>query len=307
MFRLKMGAALLAGPLACQAQVASAQCLRVANAEQTIEAMKTAEAKYLFSAHRACWDNDFSRSGVPENSALALETCKALGVEIAEIDLRLSKDNRLIVFHDSSLKRMTGESGTVGDFDAHHLTRMRLDQGDGRGLRARPTSQNVLTLEDALEIAGDELVLAIDAKDDVRHMALTELVRLGAIDRAIFIIPASESQGADVARLAEQGAMLRLATAPGLAPDGAEAVARLVSFNPIAIAVSRKEAGFFEEARKAASENGIVIWASTFGSEADGPKGWDDSIASGAQILQIDNTREAAIHRATNYDGKCDR
>ena len=307
MFGLKMGAALLAGVFACHAQVASAQCLRVANAAQTIEAMKSGEAKYLFSAHRACWDNDFSGSGVPENSARALETCKALGVEIAEIDLRLSKDQRLIMFHDSSLKRMTDKNGTVSDFDARDLIRMRLDQGDGRGRHARPTSQKILTLEDALEIAGDELVLAIDAKDDVRHMALTELKRLGAIDRAVFIIPASESQGADVAKLAEQGAMLRLATAPGLARDGAEAVARLASLNPIAIAVSREEAGFFEEARKASSENGIAVWASTFGSEADGPAGWDDSVASGAQILQIDNTREAAIHRATNGDGKCDR
>ena len=53
-------------------------------------------------AHRGLHDND-----TPANSMWSLK--KALEKDIAiEFDVHLLKDNKIVVFHDNNLKRMTG-------------------------------------------------------------------------------------------------------------------------------------------------------------------------------------------------------
>ena len=56
--------------------------------------------KLVFS-HRGLHDNI-----IPENSMPAFEKSIELGINI-ELDVQLTKDNKLIVFHDSNLKRLT--------------------------------------------------------------------------------------------------------------------------------------------------------------------------------------------------------
>ena len=58
--------------------------------------------KYI--AHRGLHD---IKKGIPENSMKAFEEAIKKGVAI-ELDVRLSKDGRVVVFHDKPLKRMCG-------------------------------------------------------------------------------------------------------------------------------------------------------------------------------------------------------
>lgn len=44
----------------------------------------------------------------PENTLLAYEKAIEVGVDGIDVDLRLSRDEKVIVFHDSNLKRITG-------------------------------------------------------------------------------------------------------------------------------------------------------------------------------------------------------
>jgi glycerophosphoryl diester phosphodiesterase len=49
----------------------------------------------------------------PENTLEAFERAAALGVDALEIDVRLTSDQRVVVFHDEDTARLTGAPGTI--------------------------------------------------------------------------------------------------------------------------------------------------------------------------------------------------
>lgn len=54
----------------------------------------------------------------PENTLPAIESALAAGVCNIELDLQLTADRVPVLFHDTSLERMMGISGSVGEFTA---------------------------------------------------------------------------------------------------------------------------------------------------------------------------------------------
>lgn len=87
-------------------------------------------------AHRGLHDSE-----VPENSLASFQKAVAAGYGI-EIDVQLSADGHVVVFHDYNLKRMTGLDRQVKDLDWSQLKALRL-AGTGRGI---PLFEDVLTL-----------------------------------------------------------------------------------------------------------------------------------------------------------------
>ena len=53
---------------------------------------------------------------IPENSILAFKKAKEKSYGI-ELDITISKDNQIVVFHDDSLDRLCNISGYIEDFD----------------------------------------------------------------------------------------------------------------------------------------------------------------------------------------------
>ncbi|MBQ9773709.1 MAG: glycerophosphodiester phosphodiesterase [Clostridia bacterium] len=71
-------------------------------------------------AHRGLHGN-----GIPENSLAAFERACARGYGI-ELDVQLSRDGTVMVFHDDTLARMTGDTARVRERDAAELQALRL-------------------------------------------------------------------------------------------------------------------------------------------------------------------------------------
>ncbi len=67
-----------------------------------------------------------------ENSMSAFKAAVDHGYGI-ELDIRLSKDGELVVFHDDTLNRVCGVEGKVIDFTAEELSRLSL-AGTGEGI-----------------------------------------------------------------------------------------------------------------------------------------------------------------------------
>ena len=65
------------------------------------EQMKIFEQQYI--AHRGLFDN---QNGIPENSIPAFQKAVDMGYGI-ELDVQLTTDNKLVVFHDESLLNIT--------------------------------------------------------------------------------------------------------------------------------------------------------------------------------------------------------
>ena len=73
-------------------------------------------------AHRGLHTKDRK---VPENSLAAFKRAAERGYGI-ELDVQLSRDGQVVVFHDDTLDRVTGVVGRVDSYDYDDLKKMHL-------------------------------------------------------------------------------------------------------------------------------------------------------------------------------------
>ena len=88
--------------------------------------------------------------GVPENSLQAFHLAVQNGYG-AELDVHLSRDGRLVVMHDESLKRTAGVGRNIADCTAAELEQMHLEG----------TAQKIPFLEEVLPIFAGKAQLVI--------------------------------------------------------------------------------------------------------------------------------------------------
>jgi len=100
-------------------------------------------------AHRGLWTKD----GAPENSLGAFQAACAAGYGV-ELDVHLSSDGEAMVFHDETLKRMTGEPGRIGERTAAELGELRL----------AGTDETIPTLLEALAVIGKRAMVHVELK-----------------------------------------------------------------------------------------------------------------------------------------------
>lgn len=101
-------------------------------------------------AHRGFFDNT---SESPENSLNAFK--KAVENKYAiELDLQLSKDMQVVVFHDDDLKRICNINKNVRDFTYDELSKIKL----------MSSSQSMPLFKDVLELVNGKVPLIIELK-----------------------------------------------------------------------------------------------------------------------------------------------
>ncbi|WP_416897419.1 MAG: glycerophosphodiester phosphodiesterase family protein [Minwuia sp.] len=64
----------------------------------------------------------------PENSLAALDAAFEAGFP-AEVDVQLSRDGEVVIFHDHGLKRLTGVPGKLSDRTVRQISRLRIHGG----------------------------------------------------------------------------------------------------------------------------------------------------------------------------------
>ena len=103
---------------------------------------------YRHIAHRGLHD-DVS----PENSLSAFQ--KAVDAKLPiELDIHLTKDGKLVVFHDSDLKRMTGKEGILEDKTLEELNQDY----------HLPDGSNLPLFEKVLEIVNETVPIVVELK-----------------------------------------------------------------------------------------------------------------------------------------------
>jgi glycerophosphoryl diester phosphodiesterase len=103
----------------------------------------------------------------PECSPSAFEIAAKLGVHGFEIDLRLTKDEEIIVFHDEYLGRVTNLSGRVADYPLHELKKADLGYNfvDLEGKSSyRDGGEQIMTLGELLDNY-PQMLINMDIKD----------------------------------------------------------------------------------------------------------------------------------------------
>lgn len=76
---------------------------------------KSTNGRPLLVGHRGAMDV------APENTMPAFEAGLAGGADILELDVQLTADGQVIVFHDTDLEMKTGVSGQISDYHADFL------------------------------------------------------------------------------------------------------------------------------------------------------------------------------------------
>lgn len=101
--------------------------------------------------------------GVAENSMTAFRAARDAGYGI-ELDVRLSSDGELVVFHDDTLQRVCGIAGRVDGFSVKELSKISLSG----------TCDTVPRFSEVLEAIDGTVPLLVEIKEDAGSLCVTE-------------------------------------------------------------------------------------------------------------------------------------
>ncbi|MBQ1709453.1 MAG: glycerophosphodiester phosphodiesterase family protein [Bacteroidales bacterium] len=144
--------------------------------QTALAALHDPSSKYVVVvAHRGDWRN------YPENSIPAIESCIRMGVDMMELDLKLTKDSVLVLSHDHTLNRCTTGSGRISDYTYEEILQFDLKAGHGIG---RPGIK-MPTLREALEVCKDRILVNVDQGYDYYDQVLAITEELGVTDQIL--------------------------------------------------------------------------------------------------------------------------
>lgn len=150
--------------------------LEVSRVEKALAALHDPSSKYVVVvAHRGDW------RGYPENSIPAIESCIRMGVDMMELDLKLTKDSVLVLSHDYTINRCTSGYGRVSDYTYEELLAFDLKAGHGI---VRPGIK-MPTLREALEVCKDKILVNVDQGYEYYDQVLAMAEELGVTDQIL--------------------------------------------------------------------------------------------------------------------------
>ena len=126
-------------------------------------------------AHRGDWRN------WPENSISAIESAINMGVDMVEIDVKLTRDSILVLCHDWTLDRTTTGSGAIADYTYEQLQTYDLKRGHGIAI----PGMKIPTLRQALELCKDRVLVNVDQGFDYYDQVLAITEELGMTNQVI--------------------------------------------------------------------------------------------------------------------------
>lgn len=112
----------------------------------------------------------------PENSLSSFERAISLGCDMIELDVRSTRDGKVIIMHDGTVDRTTNGRGTVSRMSLAEIESLRLANGE-----------MIPTLDDILERYGTRCMLNIEIKDEDSVLSSCEAVRrMKLLEHVIF-------------------------------------------------------------------------------------------------------------------------
>lgn len=116
------------------------------------------------------WGRNFAHRGfhkidktIPENSLLAFNEAAENGYGV-ELDVRLSADGRVVVFHDDSLQKICGAEGSIEESSWAELKKLRL----------HGTDEGIPLLSEVLAVIAGRVPLIVELKHGKNDIDLCE-------------------------------------------------------------------------------------------------------------------------------------
>jgi len=110
----------------------------------------------------------------PENTIKAIKMAVKMGADFVEVDVRKSKDNKLVIMHDEDIDRTTDGKGLVKDYMVSELKKF----GAGKGER-------IPTLDEVIECVKDRVGLVIEIKEPGTEGKILEKIDENELENVI--------------------------------------------------------------------------------------------------------------------------
>jgi glycerophosphoryl diester phosphodiesterase len=122
---------------------------------------------------------------MPENSLAALDAAVKLGLAGSEIDLRTTRDRKIVLMHDETVDRTTPGHGAVSSMTAAEIQALKLERADGS-----LSEETVPDFDAVLRFMFEHptFSLAFDAKDIDLDEVGRRVIAAGVQDRVVFFI-----------------------------------------------------------------------------------------------------------------------
>lgn len=122
-------------------------------AEKILAQINDPQSDYVVViSHRGDWRN------YPENSIPAIESAIRMGVDIMELDVKMTKDSVLVVCHYKTINRTTNGKGRIADMTYDSLMTFRLKRAHG----VATDTLRMPTLRQALLCCKDRILVNVD-------------------------------------------------------------------------------------------------------------------------------------------------
>lgn len=101
----------------------------------------------------------------PENTLAAFRNAFTLPIDAIELDVQMSRDGQLVVFHDNLVNKRTNGTGNLLDLDFSYLRNLNAAAHFAGGW---PEPQQIPTLSEVLELAKGHVQVYIEIKSSKR-------------------------------------------------------------------------------------------------------------------------------------------
>lgn len=227
----------------------------------------------LIAAHRG------AHLEAPENSMPAFRKAIELGIDIIELDVRCTKDGKLVLMHDRTVNRTTNGSGPVDSFTFDEIRKLRLKHN------GQVTEEQIPTLEEALLLAKGKILVDLDIKTAACIDAIMETVeKTNTADNCLFFLGAPQHVKAIKAKNPAFRTLLRTNQAAQV-----DAAFAMVKTEAVHIDPSHYTAAVVQTIKS----NNARIWINALGevdakAAAGNPAAFEEVLGKGANIIQTD-------------------
>jgi glycerophosphoryl diester phosphodiesterase len=216
---------------------------------------------------------------VPENTVAAFEKAIAHGVDYVEIDLRTTKDGKLVLMHNGTVDKMTNGTGNVKDLTFAEIRQLQVKSKNPADKKV----YQVPTFKEALNACKGKMYIYLDFKEADVTAAYAQIKAAG-MEKSIVVYINKREQLAEWQKVAPKMPLMC-----SLGDDVKDAASLLAYINQTKVQVlDGRPQQYTPEMMAAAKAVGVAIWLDVQQNE-EGPAAWDPALQLKVGGMQTDH------------------
>jgi glycerophosphoryl diester phosphodiesterase len=239
---------------------------------QPSDRLPKTQHKIQIIAHRG------SHLQVPENTLAAYENAIAEGADYVEVDLRTTRDGKLVVLHDESVKKMTGTDALIRNLNFDEVQNLKI----APVMPADTKTYFIPTFESVLAVCKGKINIYLDFKD--ADAAKTyDLIRQAGMQHNVVVYLNKKEQYGQWKKVAPTMPLMTSLPENGTASD----IQDFLRKTPVDVVDNAHDTALIHILH----DHKIHVWLDVQ-SRDENPAKWDHALSLGVDGLQTDHPEQ---------------